>query len=117
MLYARDELGQLIEASKGATAYCPGCGSRVRPKCGSIVTHHWAHISGGDCDIWSEPESAWHKRWKEHFPMHCREVVMGANNEHRADVRLDKRDGDFADLKRLRRGGLGREGLRRGVGY
>ena len=89
MLYAHDELGQLIEAKKGAIAYCPGCGNQVRPKCGAIVTHHWAHISGGDCDAWSEPESDWHKGWKEYFPMHCREVVMGENNEHRADVRLD----------------------------
>lgn len=89
VLYARDELGQLIEASKGAIADCPGCGNRVRPKCGTIVTHHWAHVSGGDCDTWSEPESDWHKKWKEYFPMHCREVVMGENNEHRADVRLD----------------------------
>lgn len=89
MLYAHDELGQLIEARKGAIASCPGCGNPVQPKCGSIVTHHWAHISGGDCDIWAESESDWHKAWKERFPMHCREIVMGENNEHRADVRLD----------------------------
>lgn len=89
VLYAKDEHGQLIEASKGAIAYCPGCGNRVRPKCGTMVAHHWAHISGGDCDTWSESEGPWHKGWKEYFPMHCREVVMGENNEHRADVRLD----------------------------
>jgi len=54
-----------------------------------MVVHHWAHISGGDCDVWSESEGPWHKGWKEYFPMRCREVVMGENSEHRADVRLD----------------------------
>jgi hypothetical protein len=88
MLYGTDGSGQLIEAAQGAKAFCPSCGGVLRPKCGSIVVHHWAHI-GADCDPWSEPESKWHKEWKEYFPAHCREVTMGKNNEHRADVRLD----------------------------
>ena len=51
-------------------------------KCGEIVSWHWAHISK-DCDPWSEPESEWHRGWKQLFPAQMQEVVVGA---HRADV-------------------------------
>lgn len=79
---------QLIEAERGHTGTCPGCGSALVAKCGTIVSPHWAHHARPDCDDWSEPESEWHLAWKRHAPPERTEVVMGANREHRADVVL-----------------------------
>jgi len=50
-----------------------------------LVVAHWAHLSACDCDPWSEPESEWHRAWKEMVPPEQREVTMGP---HRADIRL-----------------------------
>jgi hypothetical protein len=60
-------------------------------KCGPIVAWHWAHAVGGDCEPWSEPESAWHLAWKERFvDAGCQvEVPIVRDGErHRADVVL-----------------------------
>ena len=65
---------------------CPHCKSEVIAKCGSINVWHWAHIDR-DCDLWSEPESDWHKEWKEKVPLKNREVTI---NNHRADILLAK---------------------------
>uniref|UniRef100_UPI0039C903B0 competence protein CoiA n=1 Tax=Horticoccus sp. 23ND18S-11 TaxID=3391832 RepID=UPI0039C903B0 len=84
MLYA-DLNGRRVEATPTARkACCPVCGSDVVAKCGEkrLKIWHWAH-KGGDCDPWSEPETAWHKNWKELFPRECREVRIG---NHRCDV-------------------------------
>jgi competence protein CoiA len=83
VLTATDERGQRIEPQPRATALCPICKSAVRSKCGPIVSWHWAHISGPDCDEWAEPDTAWHRRWQALAPMDRREVVMG---KHRADI-------------------------------
>ena len=72
-----------VEASPGQTASCPVCGDSVVSKCGQIKVWHWAHKSA-DCDHWSEPESEWHKNWKNKFPLHWQEVVIG---KHRADIK------------------------------
>ena len=71
---------------RGVPAFCPVCDAPVIPKCGSIRPHHWAH-KVADCDPWSEPESEWHRRWKELFPVECQEVRVG---RHRADVKTDR---------------------------
>ncbi len=75
-----------IEASPGAHAMCPCCGGKVIAKCGDIVSWHWAHESA-ECDTWYEPESQWHKGWKDCFPKDWQEVVVGC---HRADVKTNK---------------------------
>lgn len=78
--------GERFEANpilKGVTAKCPCCDSEVRPKCGSIVEWHWAHKER-DCDPWSEPESQWHRDWKDSFPSSWNEVIIG---NHRADIK------------------------------
>jgi hypothetical protein len=67
---------------KGDTASCPACGGKVLAKCGEINIWHWAH-EVADCDPWSEGESEWHVKWKDHFPVGWREVVIG---DHRADL-------------------------------
>lgn len=77
--------GHLIEATSRQLGACPGCGAPVRGKDGPIVTAHWAHVAGSDCDPWSEPESPWHQMWKRSYLHHgmAVEVPMGG---HRADV-------------------------------
>jgi hypothetical protein len=62
------------------------CGEKLIPKCGRIVTHHWAH-KGKDCDPWREPETEWHRYWKSLVPSECSEVVIEKNGlRHRADI-------------------------------
>jgi len=56
-------------------------------KCGDTNVHHWAHRRGEDCDTWREPMTDWHLAWQECFPEECREVWVGPNREHRADVK------------------------------
>jgi competence CoiA-like predicted nuclease len=76
-----------IEAIPNTEAICPICQSVVISKCGSIMVWHWAHQSKEDCDSWYEPESKWHRDWKEYFRPEEREVVIG---KHRADIKVGK---------------------------
>lgn len=66
-----------------AKGWCPSCVEPLRPKCGEIVTWHWAHQARVDCDPWAEPETAWHLAWKNRFPADCVEIPRAG---HRADV-------------------------------
>jgi len=70
------------EASPGLKGICPGCRAPLIAKCGDIKIWHWAHLSA-DCDPWHEPETAWHRDWKNCFPSNCREK---SHFNHRADV-------------------------------
>jgi hypothetical protein len=84
MLTARAlDTGDVVTATPQSGAYCPLCREQVRPKCGEIVTWHFAHHARVDCDPWSEGESEWHLEWKRRFPLEWCEVVMGP---HRADI-------------------------------
>lgn len=86
MLYATDLHGADCEASPGAKAFCPQCGSAVRAKCGPLVEWHWAHVGlTGDCDLWAESETPWHRWWKNRVAREHREVVIPP---HRADILL-----------------------------
>ena len=78
MLYAKDK----AMATPGARSQCPVCDGELIAKCGEIVCWHWAHVSA-DCDPWAEPETEWHVKWKNCFPLHMQEVVVAS---HRADV-------------------------------
>jgi hypothetical protein len=81
MLWANTSDGKAT-ATPRAQGVCPICGALLIPKCGSIVSWHWAH-KASDCDHWGEPESQWHIDWKQQFPKEWQEVAMGP---HRADV-------------------------------
>lgn len=81
MLWALQDRDR-VQATPGARAICPQCSGDVLAKCGDIITWHWAHIAN-DCDMWNEPESDWHHRWKSYFPSSWQEVTIGA---HRADI-------------------------------
>ena len=93
MLYAIDEAGRRIEPSNGAVGFCECCQSRLIPKCGSILRHHWSH-QAGDCDPWGETETEWHRWWKGRAARECCEVVLG---KHRADIR--RHDGFVIELQ------------------
>ena len=62
---------------------CSCCGGRLIAKCGQINTHHWAHETRDDCDMWSEPIGPWHLWWQGQVCPGCVEVAKGP---HRADI-------------------------------
>lgn len=78
------------EAKTGLEALCPGCLQPVIPKCGTKKVHHWAHRSTVMCDSWWEPETDWHRLWKNNFPAECQEIFLPderTGEKHIADVR------------------------------
>lgn len=82
--YAIDIFGDKVEATpEEKFATCPLCKSWCIPKCGSIVTWHWAHEKRADCDTWSEGETEWHRGWKRMVSPQFQEVCKGP---HRADI-------------------------------
>jgi competence protein CoiA len=82
--------GKRTKATKGAIGFCPACDSEMVAKCGSERIHHWAHKGTRHCDRWWEPETEWHRAWKEHFPEDWQEVVQYAEDgeKHIADVKI-----------------------------
>lgn len=69
---------------------CCLCGQNMVSKCGQYVRWHWAHQSRITCDPWQESETAWHRYWKDAFPIDCQEVVHidnGTKEKHIADVK------------------------------
>ncbi|WP_146049951.1 competence protein CoiA family protein [Roseovarius confluentis] len=73
----------------GAVGHCPFCNSEMIPRCGEIRVHHWAHKSKVDCDPWWEPETDWHRNWKNEFPLGWQERVFedhDTGERHIADV-------------------------------
>jgi hypothetical protein len=81
--------GQRREATPGVHAHCPGCQGSVLARCGERRIRHWAHRGTRKCDHWWEPETPWHRRWKDQFPAECQEVVHWADEgeKHIADVK------------------------------
>lgn len=82
MFLAVNDRGSRVKPEPKHRAACPACRSGVIAKCGKVVTWHWAHESGTDCDPWSEM-TQWHLDWQGKWPEHQREFVIG---EHRADI-------------------------------
>lgn len=83
MLYANFNNDKIL-ATPGANGICPSCGEPLRPKCGSIIIWHWAHVGDSGCTLAHEPETPWHLWWKSKFPKEWVEVPVG---NHRADVK------------------------------
>lgn len=54
---------------------CPVCGEELIIKNGSVVTPHFAHKAGADCDTFTADMSEWHKNWQEVFPLQNREHI------------------------------------------
>src|SRR5689334_14435547 len=76
----------------GMSGSCPACGSAVIAKCGNQRVHHWAHRGKRVCDRWWEPETEWHRNWKDKFPFHWQEVIRfdSLGEKHIADVCSDR---------------------------
>jgi hypothetical protein len=58
-------------------------------KCGKHNIWHWAHKTRENCDPWWEPETQWHRDWKDRFPEAWHEVshIDSTSGEvHIADV-------------------------------
>ncbi len=83
--------GIRCEAQPSLRGTCPACGDPMIAKCGEVRIRHWAHKSGSNCDRWWEPETEWHRAWKDKFPADWQEVVHTAGNgeKHIADVKTD----------------------------
>lgn len=81
--------GNKVTAFKGGRGKCPTCPSEMIAKCGEDVMHHWAHKSKMKCDPWWEPETQWHRDWKNHYPENWQEVIKHdetTGEKHIADV-------------------------------
>lgn len=79
-----------VEATKGVKGICPSCGSELIAKCGERKIKHWAHKGVRTCDPWWEPETEWHRSWKNNYPAEWQEVSLFDNEtaeKHIADVR------------------------------
>lgn len=89
MRFALSE-GIRVEATPGAVGHCPGCGAPLMAKCGSKKVWHWAHKGQRHCDDWWEPETDWHRSWKNYFPVDWQEVPYRdmAGELHIADVKV-----------------------------
>ena len=85
----------LARARRALPATCPTCQARMIPKCGPIVSAHWAH-EANDCDPWSEPETAWHLNWKQ-LAARSEVVITRGTERHRAD--LITADGTIVELQ------------------
>jgi competence CoiA-like predicted nuclease len=80
------------EAVKGVKGVCLSCGSELIAKCGEQKINHWAHKDNRNCDPWWEPETEWHRSWKNNYDIGWQEVAMTDENtgeKYIADVRSD----------------------------
>lgn len=77
------------EAAPEMSGICRVCGDLTISKCGSQRVWHWAHKGSRTCDTWWEPETAWHRDWKDHFPREWQESIHTApdGEKHIADVK------------------------------
>lgn len=70
---------------------CPLCAKPVVAKCGKQRIHHWAHHNNKACDSWKEPETEWHRSWKNNFPVEWQEICLSdekTGEKHIADIRI-----------------------------
>jgi hypothetical protein len=83
--------GQREEAQPSLAGECPACDGPMIAKCGKVRAWHWAHEGLRDCDPWWEPETDWHRNWKDQFPVDWQEIIQHAEDgrRHIADVKTD----------------------------
>ena len=81
------------EPTPGLKGTCKSCGMPMVAKCGQHKLWHWAHKSRMHCDPWWEPETEWHREWKNRFPREWHECIHAepiTGEKHIADVKTDK---------------------------
>ena len=79
-----------VEPQPKQQGLCPNCFQSVIAKCGSQKIWHWAHRNISSCDSWWEPETEWHRNWKNKYPSEWQEIVFfekEINERHIADIR------------------------------
>ncbi|HVR55680.1 MAG TPA: competence protein CoiA family protein [Pseudolabrys sp.] len=83
---------KIQEAQPGLSGECRDCGAAMIAKCGEHRVWHWAHLKTTTCDPWWEPETEWHRAWKNRFPEHWQEIshTSSTGEKHRADVKTEK---------------------------
>ena len=83
--------GEPREAKPDSEGSCRLCGDPMVSKCGELRIWHWAHKRSRTCDAWWEPETPWHRDWKNQFPTDWQEYIHVAPNyeKHVADVKTD----------------------------
>lgn len=81
--------GERREPEPGFAGQCPGCAQPVIAKCGTERVWHWAHKGKRVCDPWWEPETEWHRQWKNLFPREWQESVHRSptGEIHIADIK------------------------------
>lgn len=67
--------GERQEAQPGLSGKCPFCGDAMIAKCGQVRDRHWSHRGTRKCDPWWEPETEWHRAWKNQFPRDWQEFM------------------------------------------
>lgn len=104
--------GARAEPAPNLRGKCCLCGDDMIAKCGHYVRWHWAHKARITCDPWREPETDWHRYWKDAFPVDCQEVVHVddmTHEKHIADVKtpggfvVEVQHSPIADHERLSR--------------
>lgn len=81
--------GERRAAEPGLSGSCPGCGAPMVAKCGEQRLWHWAHQRARMCDDWWEPETDWHRAWKNNFDAQWQEAIRydeASGEKHIADV-------------------------------
>lgn len=81
------------EATKGVKGVCPNCGSELIAKCGERKINHWSHKGTRTCDPWWEPETEWHRSWKNKFPDNWQEnslIDKKTGEKHIADIHTNQ---------------------------
>lgn len=80
-----------MPAAPQLNGHCPACSQPVIAKCGTRRVWHWAHKGKRSCDNWWEPETLWHRRWKDEFPTEWQEHIQHAESgeKHIADVKTE----------------------------
>jgi competence CoiA-like predicted nuclease len=84
--------GERVRPQKGLRGACQNCGGVLIAKCGNYVIHHWAHLTRKHCDSWWEPETEWHRAWKNNFPDNFQEAILfnpETGEKHIADLKSD----------------------------
>lgn len=81
--------GVRCEAQPRLSGRCIGCDDEMIAKCGNIKVWHWAHKGTRSCDPWWEPETEWHRDWKNRFPKDWQESIHQSESgeKHIADVK------------------------------
>jgi competence CoiA-like predicted nuclease len=102
MRSALDIEGEIIYPYiSGQRGTCAICKCEVVARCGEIMSWHWAHLSGRDCDPWAEHLTEWHIKWQDYLRTYRAadiEVPIIRNGAaHRADVVMP--DGTIIELQ------------------